>query len=692
MNQDQTLSPWQEQMPGEPLVPTTGEEFASLLEFDFDFSALENAASQPGNNNALQSSAPQVSTTMQDVGFTSMDVQSTSQPQSYTPIFQQMPTMEMQQQQQQQQQQQHQHFFAHKQQQAILSQSYGHGRPFIPPTPNSVEFHGGTSNGMAQLDTQVHRNYEQYSGSNDDQGTFTPLVSPAMTPLEQQFRMSDYTIPGEYFTPITSPALEASNANGTSFMFNQTTQAEAGFASSPIDMSHQFPAASAPSSPGVVRRQRRKPSISSRAPGRLVRQSPSVRPMSKRKSQLGSGVHSDDHHPITQDQSMNLLSVNPGDASRQPSSNESSGQDSVSPEPLSEPLMPPPALPRSTRSPYIAGHESMSNTKAAEAATPATLMKLRNQRSAESPQPRFSGSGSIIINEMPDEVMEDILLPEAANTAPANFTNGTVVPSGEQTPTLSANRTPTLKPSRGSSDRMATSSVGPSPVIGTMASPSGALGASKRSESKIGGRVSKKRQSVGSAQMSPALRPKISPSIQPLVRTDGISPETSALYLASKSNYQHILEGTLLPGVTYPENLAENLSSKRTNHKLAEQGRRNRINSALKEIEGLLPPALCKIHEKEISGDASKPEKPNSNQSISKASTVEMAIIYIKSLQTELLDTKEKLKIAESKLAGSVSTEKSPKNVNGNAETGETAKADTEEKDEETVHDTKITE
>jgi Helix-loop-helix DNA-binding domain. len=68
-----------------------------------------------------------------------------------------------------------------------------------------------------------------------------------------------------------------------------------------------------------------------------------------------------------------------------------------------------------------------------------------------------------------------------------------------------------------------------------------------------------------------------------------------ALYLASKSNYQHILDGTLPSGVSYPEALAENLSSKRTNHKLAEQGRRNRINNALKEIEllsaGVMMPA-----------------------------------------------------------------------------------------------------
>jgi len=136
----------------------------------------------------------------------------------------------------------------------------------------------------------------------------------------------------------------------------------------------------------------------------------------------------------------------------------------------------------------------------------------------------------------------------------------------------------------------------------------------------------------------------------------GLTADHSALYLASKSNYQNILDGTHLPGVTYPEALAENLSSKRTSHKIAEQGRRNRINSALKEIEGLLPPTptLLAQTKKEASGspDADGSEKTSSaNQTTSKANTVEMAIIYIKSLQAELSDTKAKLEIAERKLA-----------------------------------------
>lgn len=131
-----------------------------------------------------------------------------------------------------------------------------------------------------------------------------------------------------------------------------------------------------------------------------------------------------------------------------------------------------------------------------------------------------------------------------------------------------------------------------------------------------------------------------------------LSAETSALYLASKSNYQNIIDGTHLPGVSYPETLAENLSSKRTSHKLAEQGRRNRINLALKEIETLLPPSITspikreKSASKDDNGDDTS-DRAGGAAGTSKASTVEMAIVYIKSLQAELKETKEKLEVAE---------------------------------------------
>jgi vacuolar-type H+-ATPase subunit I/STV1 len=104
--------------------------------------------------------------------------------------------------------------------------------------------------------------------------------------------------------------------------------------------------------------------------------------------------------------------------------------------------------------------------------------------------------------------------------------------------------------------------------------------------------------------------------------------------LASKSNYQNILDGTTVPGVVYPTSLSTNLTSKRTSHKIAEQGRRNRINTALQEMQQLLPLA-------QQVKEGKSPE--NSIQaSNSKAAKVESAIGYIRELQQEV-SNKDKL-------------------------------------------------
>lgn len=136
-----------------------------------------------------------------------------------------------------------------------------------------------------------------------------------------------------------------------------------------------------------------------------------------------------------------------------------------------------------------------------------------------------------------------------------------------------------------------------------------------------------------------------------------VNAESSALLLASKSNYQNILEGTHLPGVSYPEALSTNLTSKRTSHKIAEQGRRNRINTALQEIASLLPlqPMNDSNHHAPKEGQeggvgSMMMTGTAAQQSNSKASTVEMAIEYIKILQGELKDVKGKLTEAEKKL------------------------------------------
>lgn len=129
-----------------------------------------------------------------------------------------------------------------------------------------------------------------------------------------------------------------------------------------------------------------------------------------------------------------------------------------------------------------------------------------------------------------------------------------------------------------------------------------------------------------------------------------MSDETHALLLASKSNYQNILEGTHVPGVSYPEDLSTNLTSKRTSHKLAEQGRRNRINLALQELQSLIPSpgiqpkdAKSSTASNSVSPEAETPQKKEERQSNSKASTVENAIDYIRLLKTRDIERHQQM-------------------------------------------------
>ncbi|KAK2765462.1 hypothetical protein FQN54_008316 [Arachnomyces sp. PD_36] len=659
MDQQAPLTSWPENFNSEALVPTSGveDEFSNFLEFGFTFPELENGAVQ--NPRSL---AQPPTSSMEDVDMMRMsqaqategqtqtaqavqqnthqpaqvmtDMSSVRHPGQEVKQHYQDPNMESQFYQGRQQQQSHQP--PHQQQQQPpphMNPNYAHRYQGIPPTPNSIELHGGAVNRYPGRMENEARGYEHYSRPNDDQSAFTPLMSPAVTPLDTQFCLPEYTIPGEYFTPLTSPALEARQSNGNGYMYNATQAPDLGFLASPIDPFNHVPTSSAPSSPAITKKQRRKPSTSTRAATRTVRQSPSVRPQSRRKPHSGSTLNPDDN-----------TSRGSGGYHHN-SSNENSAQDSVSPEPLSEPLMPPPAVPRSGKSTFNTIQESGPDSKSSEAAaTPATLMKLQKQHAhTENTGPQFSGTSTVVVNDTPDEVMTDANT--SSNTNPGVARIDTT--SNEQTPTLLAKG---VSPNSAGplAEKPLPSPAAPSPRIGASSSPAIAP---KRGDSKTTGRVSKKRQSVNSSQASPALRPKISPSIQPLIRNDGVSPESSAVYLASKSNYQHLLDGTLLPGVSYPEALAENLSSKRTNHKLAEQGRRNRINSALKEIEALLPPGFaaerCKDTGEGTPGTTAKDK--SGNQPVSKASTVEMAIDYIKQLRSELDETKEKLKAAEMK-------------------------------------------
>lgn len=472
------------------------------------------------------------------------------------------------------------------------------------------------------------------------------MVSPAQTPLDNVWNLADYVGADDFFSPLTSPAIEA-----------QAAFASTNATASPVDLNVDTSAAQTPVASG--RRGRRKvQQPQQRNVVRSVRQSPAMKPQSKRR-QISLNT-------LPLDKIQTMLESSASSDRLQPQSARTatfaSSEDSVSPEALSEALMRPPPVPSNARSPVSAinPHKDDSDMPA----TPAMLMRMPAKQPASTNRPTSTYMG---------DVMEDIVLPDAAAAMPQR-----ILPDiGVKPPLEDDQNTPTIL---AKTPKLNASSTPRSSAMRSNNNSNDSVEKIKRPETRTGGRGSKKRQSISSAAMSPALRPKISPSISPLVPSTGkrctvlhivrntnilsgnaishLSAETSALYLASKSNYQNILDGTHLPGVSYPEALAENLSSKRTSHKIAEQGRRNRINLALKEIEALLPPSMTSSTKKEKGSGSARETDANSpdagsggGQGASKASTVEMAITYIKNLQTELQATKRKLADAEKRIA-----------------------------------------
>jgi hypothetical protein len=332
---------------------------------------------------------------------------------------------------------------------------------------------------------------------------FTPLVSPAVTPIDPNLRFPESTVPREYFSPLTSPAIQAQNANSRRKAPQHTSVPASSSIASPAD-----PATESPIIPGPARtssrKDSRKPSFSGKAPTRVVRQSPRMKPHGRRK-QPSLNIPPAGLAELAECSQMVMGSAAEASSNYQglSANSDGSGQSSISPEPLSDALMPPPTLPRPAgKSPNIVG-KSQSPSTLNEPATPATLMRLSNQDS--SPQTGNQSSGQTSASH--HEFMEDIMLPEsAAATGLPQLTIDTskIVADDQTTPTLSA-KTPKL--SSKSTPRASTMSTqGKSPIDA----------AHKRTESRSG-HPSKTRPGAASSHVSPAIRPKISPSIKPLV-------------------------------------------------------------------------------------------------------------------------------------------------------------------------------
>ena len=240
--------------------------------------------------------------------------------------------------------------------------------------------------------------------------TFTPLASPAVTPIDPNLRLPEATLHGVYFSPLSSPAIAAQNVHSRRNGRLHVSAPTHGSVASPVHQSVET--TMVPKSARIARRKdHRKPSASVKAPGRKVRQSPLMKPQGRRK-QASLNISPAALTELAEHSQVAIVPAAEASPDFQgPFTNsDGSGQSSISPEPLSDALMPPPTLPRSFgKSPSLVG-KGRSPTTVNEPATPATLMKLQNQGPSLQTGNQDSRQ-SFVPNS---EFMEDIMLPESA--------------------------------------------------------------------------------------------------------------------------------------------------------------------------------------------------------------------------------------------------------------------------------------
>lgn len=363
---------------------------------------------------------------------------------------------------------------------------------------------------------------------------FTPLVSPAVTPLDTQFQYPDYTAPTDVFSPLTSPALRAQNQPAQHSVYGAVRGSDTSNTTSPIDPSLELSTPTTGSTAASLRKSKRKPSSSStKNPARAVRQSPAMKPQNRKKQPSSTVIPPKGMTGIMEEARKSKKANNAQHTAdgklHFPYSQDSSGPDSVSPEPLSEILMPPPATPKSSsagRSPYLNakqnGHQAPPlQGPNGEPATPASLMKIHNEAGNANGMNCSTSSlkeQTALAEANMEQIMEDIVLPEPAKTTrkpilkPINTADANV----DQSMPNKGRKTPKSGPA--SAPVTANTSALPSPQLVT--SPTN-IGNTKRADSKLKGRDPKHRTSLSSVHVSPALRPKISPSIKPLLPDGG---------------------------------------------------------------------------------------------------------------------------------------------------------------------------
>ncbi|KAG4437225.1 hypothetical protein IFR05_007279 [Cadophora sp. M221] len=122
-----------------------------------------------------------------------------------------------------------------------------------------------------------------------------------------------------------------------------------------------------------------------------------------------------------------------------------------------------------------------------------------------------------------------------------------------------------------------------------------------------------------------------------------LDPKRRSTPFLSESNYQLLVEGeSSKSGTSFPPNIMEGLSTKRSVDTIAERGRRSDLKRTLEELSTLLSQECCDEASR-IAYSVNYDGKLPKSQAKSKVRTLEPAIDYIKCLQNEVGGVKSSL-------------------------------------------------
>ncbi|RUS17633.1 hypothetical protein BC937DRAFT_89699 [Endogone sp. FLAS-F59071] len=445
-------------------------------------------------------------------------------------------------------------------------------------------------------------------GFIDEEGFFTPLVSPAMTPSFGSLHApSSNMMAHDMFSPLASPALHPQSLHHLSRHHGVATTTAYSPLHSPIIFGHSMDqqivahlqqklaniqqqeqqskkhgTQSLSSTPSPIlpsSSSQGEMSESSRAPKTLrkTKQSPLVKPTSspyeqsqQRRARKKRATPQQQSMPVSPHTQGNVLvAISPKLSASMsmppPMQPLTAGQNVlVSPAPKAQPSQQ--QSTNNTTIPAAALPQTISTGKPRiiAPATPASLMKL-------------GGGGPPISNTIPPSSIAS----SSADMLPAPMISLPPPPPSKHPGPIFVS--PSIHPTA----RLMLSPV-PKPLLSPRSAPTGpgdtALSSPKTLKSSV--------------PASPrALKPLISPSLKPLL--PGMIPlpaDAAASILANKSNYQNLLEGKAQSlGMTFSPAIHTGIEIRRTAHKAAEQKRRDSLKQSFENLRKEVLEALVSL-------------------------------------------------------------------------------------------------